>query len=262
MLCAQTGTPRILYRFPFLDREPGTPRTASPWEQVSSIGGGRCVNHWLLNLFVCFGRSHFVLGPPGVGKTLTAEAIAEVLHRPLYYVTMGELGLTPDAMEQRLKDVLTLCSAWDALVLIDEADVFLEKRSTSDIVRNAMVCVMLRLLEYFPGILFLTTNRVAEFDPAFESRVTVALKYEHLDAKARQQVWRNLLARVPIKVSDDVHYERLAVHIMNGRQIKNAVRLALALAEDAQLPLNQELLDQTIDTVALGRAEMASAEKY
>lgn len=209
------------------------------------------------------GGSIFLLhGPPGVGKTLTAEAIAEVLHRPLYYVTMGELGLTPDTMEQRLKDVLTLCSAWDALVLIDEADVFLEKRSTSDIVRNAMVCVMLRLLEYFPGILFLTTNRVADFDPAFESRVTVALRYDHLDAGARQQVWRNLLARVPVPVAADVQYERLGEHVMNGRQIKNAVRLALALAEDAKQPLGQELLDQTIGIVAIGRAEMASAEKY
>jgi hypothetical protein len=100
------------------------------------------------------GGSIFLLhGPPGVGKTLTAEAIAEVLHRPLYYVSMGELGLTPDEMERRLSDVLELCAGWNALTLFDEADVFLETRTTSDITRNAMVCVMLRLLEYHPGIL-------------------------------------------------------------------------------------------------------------
>lgn len=49
------------------------------------------------------GGSVFLLhGPPGVGKTLTAEAIAELLHRPLYYVTMGELGTNPEEMEKRL----------------------------------------------------------------------------------------------------------------------------------------------------------------
>jgi hypothetical protein len=135
------------------------------------------------------GGSVFLLhGPPGVGKTLTAEAIAEVLHRPLYYVSMGELGLTPDELERRLSSVLELCAAWNALAVLDEADVFLEQRTTSDIVRNAMVCVMLRLLEYHPGILFLTTNRVRSFDPAFESRVTVALRYEPLAVEARIQV--------------------------------------------------------------------------
>ena len=135
------------------------------------------------------GGSVFLLhGPPGVGKTLTAEAIAEVLHRPLYYVTMGELGLTPDEMERRLSDVLELCAGWNALALLDEADVFLETRSTADLTRNAMVCVMLRLLEYHPGILFLTTNRVRSFDPAFESRVTVALRYAPLEPPARAQV--------------------------------------------------------------------------
>ncbi|KAJ3117474.1 hypothetical protein HK098_006246 [Nowakowskiella sp. JEL0407] len=208
------------------------------------------------------GGSIFLLhGPPGVGKTLTAEAIAEVLHRPLYYVTMGELGTTPESVESRLQDILTLCSGWNALVLIDEADVFLEKRDSSDFTRNAMVCVMLRLLEYHPGILFLTTNRVTEFDPAFESRVTVALKYEKLSVDARIQVWRNLIARVPIKVGE-INYEALGEHDMNGRQINNAVRLALALAEDAGEPITDQIIEQTIQITSIGRKEMKNAEKY
>lgn len=48
-------------------------------------------------------------GPPGVGKKLTAEAIAELLHRPLYVVSMGELGTTPEALEALLLGVLDLC---------------------------------------------------------------------------------------------------------------------------------------------------------
>lgn len=45
-------------------------------------------------------------GPPGVGKTLTAEAIAELLHKPLYTVSMGELGTNPESLESNLQDIL------------------------------------------------------------------------------------------------------------------------------------------------------------
>ncbi|KAJ3217905.1 hypothetical protein HDU67_007056 [Dinochytrium kinnereticum] len=212
------------------------------------------------------GGSVFLLhGPPGVGKTLTAEAIAELLHRPLYYVTMGELGTNPEEMEKRLGAVLELCAGWDALAIIDEADVFLEKRasgSASDVVRNAMVCVMLRLIEYHQGILFLTTNRILVFDPAFESRVTVALKYDHLTPDAREKVWRNLIANLSGVEVASIDYAKLAETVMNGRQIKNSVRLALALAEDASSPLTQELIEETMAITALGRLEMETSAAY
>jgi hypothetical protein len=200
-------------------------------------------------------------GPPGVGKTLTAEAIAEVLHRPLYYVSMGELGVRPDEMEASLSDILELCAAWDALVLLDEADVFLEVRSTSDLVRNAMVCVMLRLLEYHPGILFLTTNRIKSFDPAMESRVTVALHYDHLDVGARRQIWKNMLSLAE-ESHGRISWDALSQHVLNGRQIKNAVRLAVALAREKQSPVTQEILETTLRVTALGRKEMKEDDSW
>ncbi|KAB8223441.1 P-loop containing nucleoside triphosphate hydrolase protein [Aspergillus novoparasiticus] len=198
------------------------------------------------------GQIFLLHGPPGVGKTLTAEAIAEILHRPLYYVTMGELGVTPDDLERRLSDVLELCAEWNALAVLDEADVFLETRSNSDLIRNAMVCVMLRILEYHPGILFLTTNRVRTLDPAFESRITIALRYEALDRDARAQIWKSQVQRLPGQVSSDIDYYKLAEQPLNGRQIKNAARLALNLAADATSPLTESILLTTVEVVSLG----------
>lgn len=103
-------------------------------------------------------------GPPGVGKTLTAEGIAELLKRPLYCVSSGELGTSPGQLEHELQRVLDIAQGWGAVLLLDEADVFLEKRSFADMNRNALVSIFLRMLEYFRGILFLTTNRVETFD--------------------------------------------------------------------------------------------------
>ena len=177
------------------------------------------------------GTIFLLYGPPGVGKTLTAEAIAEVLHKPLYVVSMGELGTSPEALEERLQDILSLCVPWGALVLIDEAEMLLERRTKNDLVRNAMVCVMLRLLEYYSGILFLTTNRVESIDPAFQSRVQCALRYNALDNDSRASIWRDVLRHVAGgKVENDVDIESLAKHELNGRQIKNCLQLALALS--------------------------------
>ena len=58
-------------------------------------------------------------------------------------MTAGDLGITAAEVEKTLGSVLELCQTWDALVLIDEADVFLEARNSSEIQRNALVCVML-----------------------------------------------------------------------------------------------------------------------
>ena len=170
-------------------------------------------------------------GPPGVGKTMTAEAVAEFTRRPLYIVTSGELGSNPSSMETELERVLDLAKTFRAVLLLDEADVFLEQRTTSDLVRNALVSIFLRQLEYYQGILFLTTNRVAAFDAAFHSRIHISLHYASLAPAARERVWRSFGAAVRAALAD-ADYARLAREPLNGRQIKNVVRTCEALAAD------------------------------
>lgn len=78
-------------------------------------------------------------GPPGVGKTATAEAVAEYFHRPLFPITCGDLGTTAKDVEKSLKDILCLARLWNCIMLLDEADIFISQRDRFDFNRNALV---------------------------------------------------------------------------------------------------------------------------
>jgi SpoVK/Ycf46/Vps4 family AAA+-type ATPase len=113
-----------------------------------------------------------LFGPPGSGKTLTAEAIAETAKMPLYAVSSGALGHDAFNIQDQLSRILKLASHWKAVLLLDEADVFLAQRTVTDIERNAIVSIFLREIEYYQGILLLTTNQAQVIDEAFQSMST------------------------------------------------------------------------------------------
>lgn len=198
-------------------------------------------------------------GPPGTGKTLTAEGVSETLECPLYMVSAGELGTDSRILETELQRILDICHAWGALLLLDEADVFLEKRNVADIHRNALVSIFLRQLEYFQGILFLTTNRVETFDDAFQSRIHIALRYDALDMRAKKTIFKMFVERARAQQKTDkdsisfseADYDSLARHDLNGRQIKNTVIRAQALAvnkgEVLAMVHVRQILDVQID---------------
>lgn len=169
-------------------------------------------------------------GLPGVGKTLTAEVFAEQTKRPLYVLEMGELGVDLDKVEEALELVFARAARWNAVLLFDEADIFLSKRTEADLERNAIVGVFLRLLDQYKGMLFLTTNRAEAIDPAFASRITLRLNYPDLDNDRREQIWTKMLLAAKFEVSDSVPKE-ISVHKLNGRQIRNMVRLLKATSK-------------------------------
>lgn len=194
-------------------------------------------------------------GPPGQGKTLTAEAIAELLHRPLYSISIGELGVDPDGLEKSLRKVLDIATVWNAVLLLDEADIFLEERNESDIVRNAMVGVFLRLLEYHQGVMFLTTNRVKNIDNAFYSRITLSLKFDEADRDKRFKIWQNLLSSAKIDLPNEEVMDLSAIP-MNGRQIKNNIRTAITLSRYRKRAISLKLLLEIIELTGAFHREM------
>lgn len=171
------------------------------------------------------GTTVLCAGPAGVGKTLTAEVYAEIVRRPLYRVHSGQLGLNVAAMETALKDVLTRAQRWGAVMLIDEADVYIRRRD-DNIATNAVVGVFLRVLEYFNGLLFLTTNRVDDIDEAIVSRCIALIKYHPPGNEARRRIWRVMTDQFQLAV-DDALLDRLAelFPAASGRDIKGLAKL-------------------------------------
>lgn len=174
-----------------------------------------------------------MFGPPGVGKTYTAEAVAERSRVPLYGLSAGTLGTRPKQVEAALDRALELCRLWNAMLLLDEADVFLSARTDADLARNELVAVFLTRLEYYQGICFLTTNRIASLDHAFQSRVDLFLPYRDLQPAARRRVWDNFIQRAGGAERFEVDVgpgsadlEDLAQIPLNGREIKNLIKSA------------------------------------
>lgn len=131
-------------------------------------------------------------------------------------VSAGELGHEPKKLEDQLSHISQLAYHWKALVLMDEADVFVQARSI-DSHQNARVSVFLRKLEYNQGIMFL-------FDDAIQSRITLAVRYEPLSLATRKQVWASFLKKA-VTANGAAKYnpedlDGLARKDLNGRQVR------------------------------------------
>ena len=182
------------------------------------------------------GTTVLCAGPAGVGKTLTAEVYAEIIRRPLYRVHSGQLGLNVAAMETALKEVLTRAQRWGAVMLIDEADVYIRRRD-DNIATNAVVGVFLRVLEYFNGLLFLTTNRVDDIDEAIISRCIALIKYQPPEVDARRRIWKVMTEQFQLAV-DDALITQLADLFpgASGRDIKGLTKLVAKFCHQKRLP--------------------------
>jgi SpoVK/Ycf46/Vps4 family AAA+-type ATPase len=169
-------------------------------------------------------------GEPGVGKTLTAEIYAETTERPLYVLELGELGTNAAEVEKHLQQVFARVTRWNAVLQFDECEIFLAKRGT-DLERSAIVGIFLRLLDYYRGLLFLTTNRPDVLDPAVMSRVMLKLDYPHLDEVTRQNIWETMFTVAGLQL-EGCTFGTLGKLDLNGRQIRNLTRLVKILNPD------------------------------
>lgn len=173
------------------------------------------------------GATVMLCGPPGTGKTLTAEVFAESEKKALYSVQCAQLGTDAEELEKILMHVFARANRWNAVLLLDEADVYVRCRG-SDLNQNAIVGTFLRLLEYHTGILFMTTNIANDIDDAILSRCIARINYVSPVREKQRLIWQVLLKSNKLTVSDkelDLILDECTG--MSGRDIKNVLKLTM-----------------------------------
>jgi SpoVK/Ycf46/Vps4 family AAA+-type ATPase len=183
-------------------------------------------------------------GPPGTGKTLTAECYAEVTSRPLYTVQCSQLGTDEIQLEDNLLKVFARSQRWNAILLLDEADVYVAQRG-NDLTQNAIVGVFLRTLEYYRGTMFMTTNRADLVDDAVASRCIARITYKIPDEADQKRIWRILADVAGAKITDGVI--KGIAHSnpgLSGRDVKNLLKLSMLMSAARDEPITEKLVKE------------------
>jgi SpoVK/Ycf46/Vps4 family AAA+-type ATPase len=176
-------------------------------------------------------------GPPGTGKTICAEAIAQALDRPLFVVRYAEVeSMWAGQTAKYVAAVFRTAAEQRAVLFFDEADAiagrrFTEVRHAYERESNAVVNVLLHELERHRGVVIFATNLAANLDPAFERRIRTHILFERPGPAERAAIWRVQLHPTRTPLADDVDFEVLGAEFdATGGQIKNAVLTAAQMA--------------------------------
>lgn len=176
-------------------------------------------------------------GIPGVGKTLTAEVYAELIARPLYTIRSGSLGADAESIADNLNEIFQRAQRWNCVLLLDEADVFVAQR-TNDVQQNAIVAEFLRALEYFDGLMFMTTNRPNDIDEAIISRCAAIIDYATPSPTDAAAIWLVMAEQFNVKLSAGLIGELVTLFpAIAPRDIKMLLRLALRVSMTHKQPL-------------------------
>ena len=139
--------------------------------------------------------------------------------------------------------MLQRANRWGAILLIDEADVYIRERA-ADMEQNAIVGVFLRLLEYYEGVLFLTTNIDHVVDDAIRSRCIAHIRYSHPDAAERKALWRIYAEQFSVVLDTTLTAKLVKVmQPLSGRSIRRLCRMAASIAVVSGKPTTFEMFE-------------------
>lgn len=233
----------------------GAVRRALEMAVAQAQNGQVLMADWGVGELIPYGHAVTLLfsGPPGTGKTASAEALADRLNLPILVANYAKVqncfkGQTEKNIVQTFRDA----SRHEAVLFWDEADAMFYDRDTGQRsweVRD--VNVLLQELETFEGVCVLATNRKVSLDPALERRLSMKLEFQRPDRAMRRRIWEKLLPE-EMPLSEDINMDRLAGEELTGGEIKNVVlnaaRMALVRGSDATIRMDDFLRAINMDT--------------
>jgi DNA polymerase III delta prime subunit len=177
--------------------------------------------------------------------------VAEENKRALLQISCGDLGDHPYEIEKNLQPLLKLALQGSAIVLLNEADAFLaDRRIAKTYIQSAIVSIFLRHLEYFPGVIFLTTNQEAEIDEAVSSRA-ISIRFDALNAANRTKIWRNHLFKESSNLTeqaiDSICEDLGSKYELDGREVKKLAQLSLNISRWRKKAISIDSVKQIYD---------------
>lgn len=187
-------------------------------------------------------------GPPGTGKTMTAQAIAKTLDMKFKLIQTAEIETSePGGAERNIKKIFAEAEEKNELLLLDECDSLITNRSKMGVILAAQVNALLTCLESFKGVVVFTTNRLGTLDPAFERRVSAKIEFEVPDKEQRKMIWQKMIpSKAPI--CKKIDWEKISEIEICGGNIKNAVlNAARYAAYKGMKKINQECFEKGLE---------------
>ena len=185
-------------------------------------------------------------GPPGTGKTMAAQVIAGDLDLDLFRIDVAaSVSKYIGETAKNLQRIFARAREMNAVLFFDEADALFSRRTevkdSHDRYANTDTNYLLQLLEDFPGIALLATNKKQNIDPAFVRRLRYVMEFSRPQAAERRLIWGGLVSELSGHESEkrlERALDALATNLeLTGAQIKLAVLTALFVARQTREPL-------------------------
>lgn len=156
-------------------------------------------HEWGFDAKISYGRGVSILfnGPPGTGKTMAAEVMANDLHLELYKVDLSAIvSKYIGETEKNINTLFEQARKSDAILFFDEADALFAKRTevkdSHDKNSNMETSFLLQRMEEYSGIIVLTTNYLNNFDAAFRRRIKLIVTFEMPNEANRKIIWQSV----------------------------------------------------------------------
>lgn len=195
------------------------------------------------------GLSILFAGPPGTGKTMSAEVIARELFLEIYKIDLSQvISKYIGETEKNLQEIFTEAQHSNAILFFDETDALFGKRSevkdSHDKYANIEVAFLLQKMEEYQGISILATNLLQNIDEAFLRRISYVIKFPFPDVEQRERIWRAMFPQ-EAPLSEEIDFKFIAEKIqVAGGNIKNiAVSAAFLAAETGSEIGMQEIIE-------------------
>jgi len=192
-------------------------------------------------------------GPPGTGKTFTAEILATELRLPLYRVHIPNVvSKWVGETERNIAEIFVRARAARAMLLFDEADSLFGRRSANassanDRYANMEVNLLLQEIERYDGITVLTTNLFGNLDEALQRRIQFRVTFPFPEPEERGNIWK-MLTPPEAPLDDSVNFAQLGKEFeLAGGHIKNALlRAAYRARAEGDAIAQQHLIDAAV----------------